>query len=52
MNNEKKYLYYILSIGTMPRISVSKHEIRSKIDRTVVYKIGVIMKKEGFKWEN
>ena len=45
MNNEKKYLYYILSIGTMPRISVYKLEIRSKIDRTVVYKIGEVIKK-------
>ena len=45
MNNEKSYLYYLLSIGTMPRISVSKHEIRSMIDRTVVYKIGEVIKK-------
>ena len=43
--DEKSYLYYLLSIGTMPRISVSKHEIRSKIDRTVVYKIGEVIKK-------
>ena len=45
MNNEKKYLYYILSIGTMPRISVCKLEVRSMIDRTVVYKIGEVIKK-------
>lgn len=43
--DEKSYLYYLLSIGTMPRISVSKHEIRSMIDRTVVYKIGEVIKK-------
>ena len=46
------YLYYLLSIGTIPRISVCKLEVRSMIDRTVVYKIGVIMKNKGFKWEN
>jgi hypothetical protein len=45
MSNEKEYLYYILSIGTMPRISVCKLEIRSKIDRTVVCKIGEVIKK-------
>ena len=45
MSNEKKYLYYILSIGTMPRISVCKLEVRSMIDRTVVYKIGEVIKK-------
>ena len=43
--DEKSYLYYLLAIGTMPRISVSKHEIRSKIDRTVVYKICEVIKK-------
>ena len=43
--DEKKYLYYLLSIGTMPRISVCKLEVRSMIDRTVVYKIGEVIKK-------
>ena len=45
MSNEKEYLYYLVSIGTMPRILVCKLEIRSKIDRTVVYKIGEVIKK-------
>ena len=49
MNNEKKYLYYILSIGTMPRISVCKLEVRSMIDRTVVPLVNMAANRDGEK---
>lgn len=45
MSNEKKYLYYLFSINNMPKITIVKLDVRSKLDGMIAYKIGEVIKK-------